>query len=67
VYSTDAQRGSAHDHDDEILIVLHTCRQWMEEIMVPYCKANKAKLSLPDDAPVLLILDMWSVHLCEVR
>lgn len=56
--------------------VYHTDNHWsnegsmlrfVEEVIVPYCKATREKLKLADDQPALAIFDAFAGHLFLVR
>jgi DDE superfamily endonuclease len=42
-----------------------TMRQWIHEVLLPYADRKIVQHSLPRDSHIVLVLDVWSVHVSE--
>ena len=42
-----------------------TMRQWVEQLLMPYCDRRILEHNLPHESHIVLVLDVWSVHKSE--
>ena len=42
-----------------------TMQQWVTEVLVAYAERKIASLNLPHDSHIILVLDVWAVHISE--